>query len=279
MLAKRVFKVMLYLEKQVFIKQQCRKYAMKSDLKIKWVRPEKICCTKPVKSGDLETKENLEPNLIPSDFAKSEELKTANELVKKMFSLSFLPRKYTLESERGSMIERVRRHQLDTNSVETSVAKMTASIRNWQEKFEKNPHDKVLKVNLKELIEKRRKYLKLLRCYDYKRFEWLLEQLNVRYRPHPRQYLKVTRKDSLRKLTNKHCEDLKERRLSEYKALLEGQKLSFLQEKLETLQQFQKDEQELGLEQTVSDEDIEEVRVRIQKLSHENSLAESNIKS
>lgn len=31
-----------------------RNYAYKSDLKIKWVRPEKISCIDPRKSGDLE---------------------------------------------------------------------------------------------------------------------------------------------------------------------------------------------------------------------------------
>lgn len=29
-----------------------RNYAFKSDLKIKWVRPEKVMCIKPEKSGD-----------------------------------------------------------------------------------------------------------------------------------------------------------------------------------------------------------------------------------
>ncbi|KAJ8880568.1 hypothetical protein PR048_017038 [Dryococelus australis] len=206
-------------------------------------------------------------------------LAVADELVKRMFTLSFLPRKYTVETEKSNMIDRVRRHQLDRNSVEKMIAEMTANIRNWQELFEKNPQDKVFKVNLKELIEKRRKYLKFLRSYDYKRFEWLLEELNLRYRPHPRQYLKVTRKASLRNLTNKYCEDLKQKRLDEYKAFLEAQKLSFLQGKLEKLQQIQKDEQELDLSQTVTDEDIDEVRVRIQKLVNANSSAVNNISS
>lgn len=53
-----------------------RNYAFKSDLKIKWVRPPKIPCIKPEKSGDLALLPAVDKNQYPLEFQKSEELKT-----------------------------------------------------------------------------------------------------------------------------------------------------------------------------------------------------------
>lgn len=51
-----------------------RNYAFKSDLKIKWVRPEKISCIKPEKSGDLAQAEVVPPKAFLFDFQESKEL-------------------------------------------------------------------------------------------------------------------------------------------------------------------------------------------------------------
>lgn len=40
-------------------------------------------------------------------------------------------------------------------------------------------------IVVQELIDKRKKLLKFLRQYDYKKFEWLLEKLNIEYKGHP----------------------------------------------------------------------------------------------
>ena len=52
--------------------------------------------------------------------------------------------------------------------------------------MEQFPKDKRRKVKLKELIELRKKWLKFLRKWDYRRFEWLLEKLDLVYKPPPR---------------------------------------------------------------------------------------------
>jgi small subunit ribosomal protein S15 len=62
---------------------------------------------------------------------------------------------------------------------------MTVKIRRLQGHMELCPKDKKSKVVLKELIEQRKKFLKYLRRWDYKKFEWLLEKLNIIYRPPP----------------------------------------------------------------------------------------------
>ncbi len=45
--------------------------------------------------------------------------------------------------------------------------------------MEKNRTDIICKVALKELIERRNGFLKHLRRFDYKRYEWLLEKLDL----------------------------------------------------------------------------------------------------
>lgn len=49
---------------------------LKSDLHIKWIRPEKVACWDPKKSGDLAPLEPLDMTKVPLEFQESEELKT-----------------------------------------------------------------------------------------------------------------------------------------------------------------------------------------------------------
>lgn len=55
---------------------QVRNYAFKSNLKIKWIRPEKISCVKPLKSGDLESMPERPLEDIVLRFRESKELET-----------------------------------------------------------------------------------------------------------------------------------------------------------------------------------------------------------
>lgn len=51
-----------------------RNYAFKSNLKIKWVRPERIPSYKAAKSGDLGIDFKVTPNDLPVGHEKSKEL-------------------------------------------------------------------------------------------------------------------------------------------------------------------------------------------------------------
>lgn len=66
-----------------------------------------------------------------------------------------------------------------------TVARMTMIIRRLQQHIVEHPHDRRNRVVLKELIEKRTKRLKELRASDYKCFEWVLENLDLVYKPRP----------------------------------------------------------------------------------------------
>lgn len=53
-----------------------RSYAFKSDLKIKWVRPEKILCTKAQKSGDQSAFPTVDAKQYVQEFRQCKELET-----------------------------------------------------------------------------------------------------------------------------------------------------------------------------------------------------------
>lgn len=63
---------------------------------------------------------------------------------------------------------------------------MTVEILQLQERqfSDEFKRDKKTKVFLKEMIEKRKKMLALIRTQDYACFEYLLENLNLKFHPY-----------------------------------------------------------------------------------------------
>lgn len=251
-----------------------RNYAhvSKSNLKIQWARPEKICCTKPQKSGDLEPLNKLPTKEYLYDFKGSKELEDASDVVKKLFTLEFAPRNEVMRSYKEEMIDRVKRHALDKDSIEVKIAQWTASIRNMQEAMVLYPRDQVLKVHLKELIEKRKKRLKFLRMWDYKKFEWLIEKLNIVYKPWPLEDHRVTRKGSMRKLTKIYCDNVRNEKLEAYKKQLQEEQPAFLQEKIRTLEYIRDEQKKLNIPVTVEQKEIDNAKKLLKELEEKRAL-------
>lgn len=250
----------------VIARQSVREYAFKSDLKIKWNRPEKIPCILPEKSGDLSKLPPINPKEVVPEFRDSKELKDADEMVKSLYRLENNPRILTSHLHRELLIKEVQRHSLDFGSMEAKLAKMTATIRIFQGHMEKFPRDVRIKVILKEMIDKRKKFLKYLRRWDYKRFEWILEKLDLVYKSPPSEFHWITRKESLRKLTNIHCEEFKENKLEEYRVKLQAQQIPFLEEKIKNLEFIRKEQQECQVPVTVSQEEINSAKKQLEEL-------------
>lgn len=237
-----------------------------SDYNIKWVRPEKIPKSKPEKSGDLGIPVDIKPTQLVLGYENSKELEDADEIIRRLVSLQFYPRKETINTRREKIIEIVKRHGSDRGSTEVKIAAMTAEILQLQENAINHPRDKKEKVFLRELIDKRNKLLRKLRKWDYKRFEWVLEKLNLFYKALPLDYTPAYRKDSLRKLTQKHCDKIKQAKLDAYKAQLEEEQKTFFKDKVEKLIFIRKEELELGLEPTVMEDDIERARNKLKEI-------------
>ncbi|KOC69202.1 28S ribosomal protein S15, mitochondrial [Habropoda laboriosa] len=143
---------------------------------------------------------------------------------------------------------------------------MTSEIHDLQKYMQEHQRNKKAKVFLKELIDKRKKYLRLLRTWDYRRFEWILERLNLIYKAEPEKSGMVSRKDSLRKVTQNYCDNIIEKKLNEYKTELKEQQKLFYLEKAEKLEFILKEEEECGMTPTVTEEEIQTARKKAQEL-------------
>ncbi|XP_053664204.1 28S ribosomal protein S15, mitochondrial [Anopheles marshallii] len=260
------------------VNQIVRTYALKSDLKIKWVRPEKIPCYKPEKSGDLQSLPKFAGTELMKDYRESKELESANEHVRNLFTLDHNRRREMVENFKESMVQKVYRHDLDYGSMEAKLGLMTARIRSLQEYMEQFPRQSKVKVQLKELIDKRKRFLRYLRRWDYRRFEYVLEKLDLVYKPYPTHFHWITRKDSLRKLTDTHCEQIKETRLDEYRKQLESEQLAFLEKKLKTLEFIRKEQTECQVPVTVTKEEIQAVRKQYDELKQKRAAITESLK-
>ncbi|XP_030384628.1 28S ribosomal protein S15, mitochondrial [Scaptodrosophila lebanonensis] len=263
---------------QAVPRQFVRQYAFKSDLKIKWVRPEKIPCIKPEKSGDLSKLPKVNPGEVIPEYRDCKELETADETVRSLFKLENNPNYLTTRYYRDQMVKEVQRHRLDFGSMEAKLAKMTATIRRYQEHMDEHPRDKMIKVRLKELIDKRKKFLKYLRRWDYRRFEWILEKLDLVYKPPPSYFHWITRKESLQKLTDSYCEKLREDRLEAYHQELQAQQIPFLEEAVKKMEFVRKEQIACDVPITVTEQQIEEVKKELAELIKQRDISAENLR-
>ncbi|XP_076638587.1 28S ribosomal protein S15, mitochondrial [Colletes latitarsis] len=237
-----------------------------ADYKIKWVRPPRIPEIKPQHSGDLELNVTVKPTDIQLYYEKSKEWDDASDIVKKMFTLKHQRYVETRNLKREKTIALVKRHMSDRGSPEAKIAAITSEIQHIQEHMEQHPRNKSSKIFLKELIDKRKKHLKLLRKWDYRRFEWVLERLNLVYKPDPEVPGEVSRKESMRRLTQEHCDNIIQTKLNAYRDELNKQKKDFYLKKAEKLAFILKEEKECGLEPSVTEEEIEALRKKVEEL-------------
>ncbi|XP_012530728.1 28S ribosomal protein S15, mitochondrial [Monomorium pharaonis] len=233
-----------------------RKYATIADYKITWVRPEKVSYTSSERSGDQGLKLDVKLSDLGKMYNELPELQNASDIVKRIFTLQFLPRKEIINVRREKVLELVQRHRLDVKSPEARIAIMTSDIHQLQEYLTEYPKNTTVKVKLLETIAKRRKLLKFLRRWDYRRFEWILERLNLVYKPTPELPHQITRKESLRRLTEKHCDKIVQEKLNIYKRKLKELQKDFYTEKAERLAFIREEELACGLKPSVSEEDI-----------------------
>lgn len=143
---------------------------------------------------------------------------------------------------------------------------MTIKIRSYQEVIEKYPKFARLRVILKETIDRRKKFLKYVRKWDYRRYEWLLEKLNIVYKEYPEGYLRIERRRSLRNLTELHCDDIRQKRLDEYKKILESKQFKFLEDKIKNLELIRNEQIACKVKTTVTDEDINDAKAKLNVL-------------
>jgi len=191
--------------------------------------------------------------------------------VKSILSLEFANH-YNLTSKvKQDLTRKVQDHKLDVDSLSVCIASMTVSIRNDQEQLEaemqrRGCRDRQRVVSLRGRIRKRLVLLKWLRARDYKKFEWLLETLNIVYKPRPFEHEEIQRRVHQARLTALWCDEFRLHKLAEYKKSLDQKQPGFLREKAEKYRWIMKEEAELGLEPSVSEKDIEDILAKADQL-------------
>lgn len=187
--------------------------------------------------------------------------------IKKLFSLEYARNKDVLQTMMDDLKKELQDHKFDEKSLEDEIIKATVYIRYFQKKglqteprnpgfTRKNPQGHLKNVT-KILVDVRRCKLAALRSRDYKKFEYLLEKLNLVYKPRPLVWERVERKACLERMADIYCEEMKEYKLNEVKESFEAKLPDHFRQKAETLRWIQKEEEELGLPSSVKEEEIE----------------------
>lgn len=224
---------------------------------------------------------------------------SAEPNVRNQFTLGWHRRKYSCEFYKKTLIDTVRSHQYDYNSPAAMstyynhnifaslsndfdmnyffiVAGLTGQIRYNQHVIFDNvafgSYRRRCKWNTILMMRTRMELLRRLRETDYKQYEWLLERLDLQYKPKPDEEntILIARKEGLRRLTDAYCSDVRQQRLNEYRVELEAQQLPFLEQKLKNLIFIRNEQIDMKVDVTIAQEQIDETRERYEKLKKEN---------
>ena len=116
--------------------------------------------------------------------------------------------------------------------------------------------DKVAKARLVRRIQARRKLLKILRRLDFEKFEWLLEELQIKYIPYdPQAYYRVGKRETQRLAAEKKTLEVYEQKMQDLKAELTEEHKKFQVVKFQELAKIEEGMKAMGLEPQETMED------------------------
>jgi len=202
-------------------------------------------------SGDLIKENPVDPTLPKPDFELSDELKSADEAVRNIFTLATASKNEARETYTRNVLKRIQRHPFDFDSLEVRIALKTIQVRALFEHYRTSSKKElyVRRFVTPILIQKRNKLLKSLRNIDEDRFNWLCQELQLYYNPKPLQLqdAKYCKKWDLRQMTKEYCDKLIADKKAAYHAELKAQQEEFLEEKNKILSWIEEEEKALKL--------------------------------
>nr|CAG4645650.1 EOG090X09BQ [Lynceus sp. MCZ IZ 141354] len=217
----------------------------KQEVKIEWRQPPHVPCILPEKSGDLQPNPVLPKSTLLFRYDKCNELHNADPIVHQLLTVEFSEKSKALQTHLQQRLAQLQCHQFDSGSRTAAITALTIRIRNLQLHTFAMKKDKVATRFLKEMIDRRNKFLRQLRLRDYRRFEWLLQELQIRHKALPTKAVFLTKKQNTIKLTQKYCDDLQARKMTEYRNQLEEERKQFAKEKEAALKWIEKEEHDL----------------------------------
>ncbi|CAH1227112.1 MRPS15 [Branchiostoma lanceolatum] len=123
--------------------------------------------------------EGLDLTQLKAGWEKSKELQTADDTIKRIFSLEFASSAEKVNFLKQDMIRRVQKHPNDNNSLEVRIAQMTIHLRALQESQERDKKNTFQKQLMLIKQQKRDKLLRELRKTNYESFELVCRELGI----------------------------------------------------------------------------------------------------
>ncbi|KAI1294653.1 28S ribosomal protein S15, mitochondrial [Halotydeus destructor] len=173
--------------------------------------------------------------------------------VKKMYTLEWGSRGDRLRHIKRETVAKYQRHPVDIHSHEARIARHTVIVRGGQEQVRYNaPNDVGAKMMINYSNLKRNRLLNELSRMDSERYELVKNTLNIEHSPSEAGVglERVERKKSLRRLTQKYCDKMKNKKLDEYKESLSEQRNNFLKEKEDTMKWVDEQMKSLDIKET-----------------------------
>ena len=176
------------------------------------------------------------------------------------------------KSKRLSFIYRmmVAEHKYDYDSNVVRIAMLTLQILNLQKMLgglaARGYNCPGHKWKLRRAVDKRRAQLGVLRKVDYPKYEWLLEKLNIVYKPRPFVFETVIRRRHTERLVNLLCDEIRAHKLQDLKDDLEEDQPNFLRRKAKTLIKIMEEEKKYDLKPTVSQAEVDQCYSELAKV-------------
>jgi len=200
----------------------------------------KLPYTKPLRMIDNLLKCDANLSMAPMDktqpklaFEEVGTLESADENVKKIFSLAFGTASDANQKRLDLVVKTVQEHPADVRSYEVKIARQTLQIRNQANHLLQFRKDKIAKVYLNKKIGKRGKTLRILRNTDKEKFDWLCAELDITYTPPLEfRYGKIPSKRAMRrKIAREKFFEIKHQKLQDFQAKLDQTKIEFAEKK------------------------------------------------
>ncbi|GAU88711.1 hypothetical protein RvY_01352 [Ramazzottius varieornatus] len=199
-------------------------------------------------SGDRDTYGKIDKTRLRPGYDKCEEqIKNAHPDVRKLCSLEYAINKETKDTYKKDLLAKVQRFTSDDDSIEARIAKITAQVRFGQPhvvNFPVGTRDGRGRCILNETINRRRKYLKRLREWDYNKFCWVLETLKLDF-PSNQAVRKTTRKEVAEILSVNQAMEIRRDKLKTYHEALKAKQTEFLARKESELQAVTDEERQI----------------------------------
>lgn len=164
-----------------------------------------------------------------------------------------------------------------------TVAKITGAIRFYYYSIDENHVTgytrKLYKYRIRGGMWERMHLIRQLRRIDYKQYEWMLEKLDLQYKPKPTKAYEqeIERRAGLKQIATEYCQDIRTKKLESYRKQLHAEKIPYLEQKIKNLQFIREEQRELKLMITIQQEDIDRAETQLNELKAERDVNKETV--